>query len=238
MQEEIKKSLALVNCLMAYKLEDDPEMMEALRGRLGTAADLRQSVSMESPKRFADINSLRRTLGLRKHLGFESFVNQEDRDGGFDGDVHIPVSPSRQAGSPVAQAFERRGDKADDASGSEFGSPWGAEPTDLRLHYQEINSEDSDWELEEETSSSIQTQYQQTYSPDPYHCGTWTTQLYQIDEEPSEEECDGEPSPPPGELDGDSHVDDLRSLIRIEGSLDAIKSHVGNFVNDEVEIGC
>lgn len=238
MQEEIKKSLALVNSLMAYNLEDDPEMMEALKGRLGTAVDLRQSVSMESPKRFADIDSLRRRPpGLREHMGFESFVDQEDRDGGFDGDVHIPVSPSRQAGSPVAQALERRG--ADDASGSGSGLPRGTEPTDLLLHYQEMNSENSDWEIEEETSSSIQTHpYQQTYSPDPYHCGTWTTQLYQIDEEPGEEECDGEPLPPPGELDGDSHADDLRSLIRIEGSFDVIKSHVCNFVNEEFEFRC
>lgn len=239
MQEEIKKSLALVNSLMAYKLEDDPEMMEALKGRLGTAVDLGQSVSMESPKRFADIDSLRRrTPGLREHMGFESFVNQDDRDGGFDGDVHIPVSPSRQAGSPVAQALERRGEKAGDASGSGSGLPWVTEPTDLLLHYQEIKNEDSDWEIEEETSSSIHSPYQQTYSPDPYYCGTWATQLYQIDEEPGEEECDGEPSPPPGKLDGDSHVDDLRGLVKIEGSLDVIKSHVCNFVNEEFEFRC
>ncbi|ROV89503.1 hypothetical protein VSDG_08515 [Cytospora chrysosperma] len=239
MQEEIKKSLALVNSLMAYKLEDDPEMMEALKGRLGTAVDLGQSVSMESPKRFADIDSLRRrTPGLGEHMGFESFVNQEDRDGGFDGDVHIPVSPSRQAGSPVAQALERRGEKAGDASGSGSGLPWVTEPTDLLLHYQEIKNEDSDWEIEEETSSSIHSPYQQTYSPDPYYCGTWATQLYQIDEEPGEDECDGEPSPPPGKLDGDSHVDDLRGLIKIEGSLDVIKSHVCNFVNEEFEFRC
>lgn len=238
MQEEIKKSLALVNCLMAYKLEDDPEMMEALKGRLGTAADPRQFVSTESPKRFSDINYLRGTLGPKRDVDFESFVNQDEGEGCFDGDLQTPVSPAREASLSVAQAFERRGDDGADVFGSDFGSPWGAEPADLLLHYQGTTSDDSDWELEEETSSSIHTPYQQTYSPDPRPSGNWATQLYQIDEKPREDECDGEPSADLGEADGDWYVNDLQSLIKIEGSLDMIKNHVGNYVNEGDDFGC
>ncbi|ROV98416.1 hypothetical protein VMCG_07162 [Cytospora schulzeri] len=240
MQDEINKSIALVKSLMTYESDDDPKTAEVFNGTIGAAVEPWQAASPESPKRFANIDSLRGTLSPKNDVDFKSFVNH---DGDSDGDIPTPVSVTRPVGSSVAPAYEQHGEGEIDAFGSEYGSPSGLEPADMLRFYREDSSEDSEWELEadedsdwevgEETSSSEETPYQQAYNLDPYSSGNWTSQLCQIDEEPSdEEECDGESLVQPGEADEDWDVIELRGLMKIEGSIDAIKSHVDDYVNE------
>ncbi|KUI65299.1 hypothetical protein VM1G_00780 [Cytospora mali] len=222
MQEEIKESLTLVNSLMSYKLEDDPEMIEALNGRLGAATDPKQYLRTEGRKRFADINVLKGTLTPKKDTAFELFVNHDVEDGDLDGDIPASVPPTGQTSSSLAQPFEP---SCDDVFESDIEPPWRLEPADILRYYQEDPSEESDWDLDDEIGSPIQSPSQQAFDSDSCPSGSWTPQLCQIDEE-SSEECDSEFS---------THMDvadELRSLIKFEGSLDAIKSHVDKYVNE------
>lgn len=205
-QEEIRKGLALVDSLMGYKTEDDRDMLEPLEGR--------QCASIESPKRFADMTALKGIPDIREDLGLELLVNHDGWDGNTDGDIPAPVLPTGQTGSSVAQDSGLCGNKRDGFSGSDSGSSSPAEPADMLLYYQESSDEAAEWGLEEGTAD-------QTDSPYQYTSRTWTIQLYQIDEEPAEE-----PS-------GDECSAELRRMVKVEGSLETIKSHVDRYVNEE-----
>ncbi|KUI55497.1 hypothetical protein VP1G_02909 [Cytospora mali] len=218
MQEEIKKSLTLVNSLMSYKLEDDPEMTDALKGRLGTATDPKQYLRTEGRKRFADINVLKGTLTPKKGMAFDLFVNHDVEGGDLGGDIPASVPPTGPTSPSLAQPFER---SCDGVFESDVEPPWRVDPADILRYYQEDPSKDSDWDLDDEIGSPIQSSNQQAFDSDSCCSGSWTPQLCQIDEE-----CDSEFS---------THTDvadELRSLIKFEGNLDAIKSHVDKYVNE------